>query len=999
MAIDKDAQEGFSAGIMPQEKPSDLEYNDEWVEAEQWVEPVKDSPEADNVEASTRREDSSALPTTVLAPESLDQHSESLATATVAEIETASKQKVPTETGQQGQAEHVTAQPGAEAMQEAALEPKPAENVAQGMAAKLSEAKPKQETPALTQEIAQGEADEQEAREQIISAIESRVNVLSEQQTQLPSEIVPTDVAEEQPEVTSEPKSEEITEPASEPKSEPTTEEKSEEITEPTSGEITESKSGETSAASIEEKKEAPAETETGEQSKGAKPRPFSRLADKLPDRVRVLALRHRVIAIGLLVLVLFGIVAPLLVTASYGIRAYATYTSLRTHASDGYQHLLNIKTIFSGAKAHPTGVLDVAKLQQAGKELQAARSDFVKVRDMLDNSDVLHTITQYLPQYRATISSARAASQIGIDVSEIGQRLIATALTFAPRFHGGSILSSNTKAPLITAHDIDLLSTTLAALLPLVDDMQVQARHISFSSLPLDSHSLSQLQQYLQMLPQVKNVLLQAQSLLPSAGWLLGVEQPRTFLVQTMDRSELRATGGFTGQFGELQISQGRIAPFSLRDISAVEYSDNNATLGQQAPQAYRSWWPFANWGLRDSNLSADFPASARIAIEQYNLEVHRKVDGVVLFTPFLVEHIMNITGPIQVPRYNETITAQNLEQRLHYYQLDNAAIRKIELIEHVEDPAQARKLFTSEVAHQLMDRVRHASPEELMAIGLQLLQDLKTRDLQIYLTNTQLEDFLVRYGYAGQIDRSPTHDGLYIVQANVSASKASQYVRTTIHDTVSLDPSGGATHLLQLRLAYTQIGPVYGLDTYRDYVRVYVPPSAKFLWGNGFDTGEPLCGGPLAACAPQGIYPGDELVCPTGQYQAGASAPMLGDPYAGQWHPLDKIGPPNNLKSDEPGRGMFAGYVIVPKNCTMTVTLSWYVPPLGTYNLLVQRQAATFPELDLSILSTPGDCAALKTAGLYFNGILTNDMSFALKAKTNSRDTTTSCYEQPGV
>jgi hypothetical protein len=218
---------------------------------------------------------------------------------------------------------------------------------------------------------------------------------------------------------------------------------------------------------------------------------------------------------------------------------------------------------------------------------------------------------------------------------------------------------------------------------------------------------------------------------------------------------------------------------------------------------------------------------------------------------------------------------------------------------------------------------------------------------------------------------------------------------VRTILQDTVTLDAEGGATHVLQMRLVYNQIGPVYGLDTYRDYVRVYVPPSAKFLWGNGFDSGQPLCGGPLPDCSDDGVYPHQELVCPTGQYNAGYAAPMLNDPYAGAEHPLDKIGPPTALKSDEPERGMFGGYVIVPKNCTITVTLSWYVPPLGNapYNLLIQRQSGTYPELDLTVLPFPGDCATQATSGLYFNGVLTRDISFALKNALAIRNTQQDC------
>ncbi len=204
-----------------------------------------------------------------------------------------------------------------------------------------------------------------------------------------------------------------------------------------------------------------------------------------------------------------------------------------------------------------------------------------------------------------------------------------------------------------------------------------------------------------------------------------------------------------------------------------------------------------------------------------------------------------------------------------------------------------------------------------------------------------------------------------------------------------------------MQLRLVYNQLGPVYGYDGYRDYIRVYVPPTSKFLAGNGFDTGTPLCGGIYVACPQYNVYQHGELLCPVGQSQPGAEPPSITDPDGGRWRPLDTIGPPTNRTSDEPGRAMFAGLVVVPKNCTMTVTLSWYVPPIGhgPYALLIQRQAGTFPELDLTILPTPGDCAVLKTAGQHFDGVLTEDAFFPLKASHPPSNGQLACYPQPGV
>ena len=705
---------------------------------------------------------------------------------------------------------------------------------------------------------------------------------------------------------------------------------------------------------------------------------------------------RYWILSVALLLLLLAAILTPLIVVVSYGVNAYATYNLLRAHAYGGVQHLLTVKTIFTGASSHPTSVLNQSKLTLARREIVAAHDDFVQVRLLLDNTPLIHTVTQYLPQYRTQVASVRSASQMGIDATLIGEEVMSTALKLAPRFQS-PILSTDTHSPLVTANDLQLIASTIDSVTPYLNDIQALSRTLSLQSLPISSSQRTQLQAGFQLLPQVQALLQRGRELLGPANWLLGVDQPRVFLVQTMDRAELRPTGGFTGQYGELSINSGRVGPFSLHDISGVEYTDNSPTVGQLAPTTYRSWWPFENWGLRDSNLSADFPTSARIAIAEYKHEVKRNVDGVISFTPFFIEHILQAIGPITIPKYNETITAENLEQKLHYYQLDNAGIRKIEIVEHVTaDDPNIRKLFTSQVASVLMGRIRHATPTELLALGLQVLHDLKTKDLQIYMTNPQIESLLEQYNDASVIDRSNTHDGLLIVQANVSASKASQYVQTIVHDTVKLDAQGGATHTLQMHLIYNQLGPVYGLDTYRDYVRFYVPASARLLSGDGFDTSVPLCGGPLAACSANGVYPHHELVCPTGEYDAGAAAQMIGDPYAGAWHPIDQIGPPDNTKSDEPDKAMFGGYVVIPKNCSMTVSLSWYVPPLNhdtSYDLLVQRQAATFPSLDLTVIPSAGTCASSGNTGLSYNGIITQDSAFQLKSTPISRTNSTTC------
>ncbi len=375
--------------------------------------------------------------------------------------------------------------------------------------------------------------------------------------------------------------------------------------------------------------------------------------------------------------------------------------------------------------------------------------------------------------------------------------------------------------------------------------------------------------------------------------------------------------------------------------------------------------------------------------------------VDGDISFTPTFIGHILDVTGPIHVAEYNETITSKNLEERLHYYQQDYSAIA-IEHQKSNDNSHAARKAFTSLVGKMLLDRVRHLSTKQLLNIVKGAIKDIQSHDLEIYFANPQAEQWLSDHGYSGSTDSFAKQDGFQVVQANISISKASQYVHTTEHDDVVLDAQGGATHNLTITLDYKQTGQVYGFDTYADYIRVYAPQNAQFISGDGFDTGQALCnptpvgppkkgappppgtGGttPVTGCSQYDTYfPSDARYCPDGNYK-------LGDRGYQQAWTIDSLGAPTSQTSDLPGHAMWGGLTETPKNCISTITLSWYVPHAvkslrgqSPYALFIQKQGGYIPSVELTI-----DVSALKIKGLKpfsFKGNLGSDKTFALPVR----------------
>jgi hypothetical protein len=685
-------------------------------------------------------------------------------------------------------------------------------------------------------------------------------------------------------------------------------------------------------------------------------------------ERRARLSNRVKMLLVGMCLLALI----PVALIVYEGIHDYGMYTQLQA----GINHLQTAASVFQNKTSNETAsFLDVEKLDQVQTQIGLAHADFVSLSKTLTDDSAASLASPFWP---TQISTARALGRIAVNGTAVAQHVLTTMSDIAPSI-ALAIQSKPTTpgqtllAPFLTPASYQEITHTLAAVAPLVHQMALDAQGVSLNSLPISGKQQTMLATLLPLLPVLDAALQQQDTFQKPLEWLLGIDSPRNFLVEPMDSSELRATGGFTGQFGDLVLNGAHPGPLKLSNIGI--YEENNSfvgsppdytvfdkVVGQSAPAPYSDWWPIPNFGVRDANVSADFPTSAKIIMQRYSYEFGKAVDGVILFTPRIIQDVLHVTGPITIQAYNQVVTEQNLEQVLHYYQLDNAGIYLEEYVEKITDYEVARKMFTQRLATAVINTVSHLPPAKIASLANEMLSAMKSKDLNIYLNNAQAEALIGKYGSTGSMDRSNTHDGLFIVQSNLSANKATQYVATTAQDTVTLDAQGGATHHLQLTLDYQQKGSVFGLDTYRDYIRVYVPENSQFISGTGFDQYDrPYCGDAESGyrLCQSNVYGDGSLICKT-PIEIGYAASFFPDPYDGTDHPLDVLGPPQNLQSDEPGLAMFGGWVVIPKNCTLQVTLSWYVPPMShqPYSLLVQAQAGISSRFDLDLQPATGAC-----------------------------------------
>ena len=243
------------------------------------------------------------------------------------------------------------------------------------------------------------------------------------------------------------------------------------------------------------------------------------------------------------------------------------------------------------------------------------------------------------------------------------------------------------------------------------------------------------------------------------------------------------------------------------------------------------------SSWSLRDSNLDADFATDARYGEMNYQREGGNvSLQGVIAITPFFIEHVLDITGPISVPEYRETVTAQNLISLIHFHQLGGTAAGEgSDLILSQNGYSSQRKQFTELLEEHLLARVQQSSSSAIAKFLQLAISSLRTKDIQIYLNNTHAENTLHLLNLDGSI-QSPQADHLFIVDANVAGGKANSFIVNTVRDQVTIDGQGNVVHRTTITYAWTLAGKNYGNQLYHDYVRIYVPTDSTLTKQDGW-------------------------------------------------------------------------------------------------------------------------------------------------------------------
>jgi len=310
----------------------------------------------------------------------------------------------------------------------------------------------------------------------------------------------------------------------------------------------------------------------------------------------------------------------------------------------------------------------------------------------------------------------------------------------------------------------------------------------------------------------------------LPLLHEALGFKEAQTYLVLFMNNTEIRPGGGFLGTYAVLQVKDGH--PQILK-VEGTEILDNSAPKDFQVepPKEMKELIKVKRWNFRDSNWYPDFALSAAKGLELYKMEnglSANEIDGVIGFTPTLIEDLLRITGPVIVE--GEEFNAQNFLEKIEFEVEYGYAEKGVEF----RDRKQMLSKLSYEVLRKGVREMYRKWPEYLSLMD----KMIKEKQVVAYSLNPDLQKFILSKGLAGELKESPV-DYLLWADANLGSLKTDLAVDRNL--TYEIKPDGQG-YLAKVTMHYDHNG-VYDWRTtrYQTFARLYVPKGSKVLTVNG--------------------------------------------------------------------------------------------------------------------------------------------------------------------
>ncbi len=424
-------------------------------------------------------------------------------------------------------------------------------------------------------------------------------------------------------------------------------------------------------------------------------------------------------------------------------------------------------------ARAGAQAAVDALKALERGDadvtavKFQEARAKLAQAQDRLSSPLVAAGLV--VPGLSSNLRAARTLVSIGYDLA--GQ---------------GALLASAYAAESVTVSSGAVPLDEIAKLAPLLQDAQrvlersqnrIDDINTGFVLRPI-ARAVDDARVELDKQSSRSETVVQMAKILPA---ILGADGPRRYFLAFQNNAELRGSGGFMGNWGELIADRGRvrIVRFGRQDDLIKGHAQPLKLEGMD--DFLTRWREFelpSTW--QQVNVSPDFPTTAEVIAQLYPQSGGSPVDGVIAIDPFGLASILNLTGPVTVPGWDGPISSANvvdvtLRQAYERFRQD------------------VRVEFLGDVAEKVSQALTGANIGSPTKLGAALGSATRQEHIKVWLSRPGEEKLMHLIGVDGAL---PPVDGdtLMVVDQNLAANKIDYYLNRSIYYNVQLTPSQGS-------------------------------------------------------------------------------------------------------------------------------------------------------------------------------------------------------------
>ncbi len=474
------------------------------------------------------------------------------------------------------------------------------------------------------------------------------------------------------------------------------------------------------------------------------------------------------------------------------------------------------------GASTKALGYLEIAGKSVASSDFENSISSFNSAN--LNFSSAQKTIDEFgsgfagvlsdLP-INTPLSTAKNISLAGTNISLAGGN-VAQFLKGLSQFDKSEFLTSQLKA---TNKDITVIAAYLRGAVANLENADINYVPQSYR------------EKFVIAQKQLKAIADNFENLsqdMPLLNRMIGSEgHSQKYLLLFENNSEIRASGGFIGSYGIIDIENGEIKNMFIDGIFNPDGQLKEKIVPPMPIQKIS-----ASWSMHDANWFADFPISAQKVALFYEKTGGATVDGVIAITPNVIENLLEVAGPIYVPEYGVTINSENF-----------LSMTQLQVEELYDKEENKPKQFLADLAPKIMEKLLEndgLSQEEKIKKYLRLAdimeKILKEKHMILFHRDSDIENMIIERGWGGKVLNSGG-DYLNVINSNINGYKTDAVIDQKINFKTEILADGSIIDTVKITRAHN--GGESDYNWYNrvnaNYMRVYVPLGSELLEAEG--------------------------------------------------------------------------------------------------------------------------------------------------------------------